>query len=247
MNRDRGRVSRHHHVGSARRRVPDLEPLDASGAATATIAVGALEQIVVGSSLEHPEVVGHRLIDGRVDEDLPALEQDAAPAQRLDDGEVVRDEDDRPPVARHLAHLAQRLSLESRIAHRQHLVDEQDLGLEVGGHGKGQAHRHPAGVPLDRGVEEPLNLGELHDLIEPPADLCPSHPEDRAVEEDVLAPGQIGMEAGAHLEQRADATGHVGAPARGLGDPRDDLQQGRLAGAVVPDQPDDLALADGQG
>ena len=36
-------------------------------------------------------------------------------------------------------------------------------------------------------------------------DLGASHAEDRAVQEDVLAPGQLGVEARADLEQRPDA------------------------------------------
>ena len=151
--------------------------------------------------------------------------------------------DDRPPFARDLAHLAERLALEGGVADREHLVDEQDLGLEVGGHGEGQAHRHAARVALDRGVEEALDLGERDDLVEPAADLRAPHAEDGAVEEDVLAPGELGMEAGPDLEQRAHAPGDVGPTRRRLGDPREDLQQRALAGAVVADQADYFATA----
>ena len=49
------------------------------------------------------------------------------------------------------------------------------------------------------------DLGELDDLVELAADLRRAHAEDGAVEEDVLAAGQLGVEAGADLEQRADA------------------------------------------
>ena len=52
------------------------------------------------------------------------------------------------------------------VADREDLVDDQDLGLEMGGHGEGQAHVHAAGVALDRRVEELLDLGELDDLVE---------------------------------------------------------------------------------
>ena len=65
-----------------------------------------------------------------------------------------------------LVHLPQRLALEGGVADGEHLVDEQDLRLEVGGDGEGQPHRHPARVALDRRVEERLDLGELDDLVE---------------------------------------------------------------------------------
>ena len=42
-------------------------------------------------------------------------------------------------------------------------------------------------------------------------DLRASHAEDRAVEEDVLAAGQLRVKAGADLEQRADAALEVDA------------------------------------
>ena len=49
------------------------------------------------------------------------------------------------------------------------------------------------------------DVGELDDLVEAALDLLALHAEDRAVQEDVLAPGELGVEAGADLEQGADA------------------------------------------
>ena len=152
------------------------------------------------------------------------------------------DEDDRAAARRDLVHLRQRLALEGGVADREHLVDEQDLRLEVGGDGEGEPHRHAARVALDRRVEEALDVGERDDLVEAAADLGAAHAEDRAVEEDVLAPGQLRVEAGADLEQRADPAGHLGPAGARLGDPREDLQQRALAGAVVADQADDFAV-----
>ena len=77
----------------------------------------------------------------------------------------------RPP-RRHFVHLAQAFLLERRVADGQHLVDDQDLRLEVRRHGEGQPHVHAAGVALDRRVEELLDLGEGDDLVELAADLA---------------------------------------------------------------------------
>ena len=74
-------------------------------------------------------------------------------------------------------------------------------------------------------------------------DLAPLHAEDRAVQEDVLAAGELGMEARADLEQAADAAADHRAARGRRRDPRQDLEQGRLAGAVAADEPDDLAFA----
>src|SRR6185312_16185705 len=67
-----------------------------------------------------------------------------------------------------------------------------------------------------------------------------AHAEDGAVEEDVLAPGQLRVEAGPNLQQRPGAAGHVSPTVAGLDDPRENFQQRALTGAVMPDQSDDL-------
>ena len=63
----------------------------------------------------------------------------------------------------------------------------------------------PRRIALHRRVEELLDLGKGDDLVELAPDLGARHAEDRAVEIDVLAAGQFGMEAGADLEQAGDA------------------------------------------
>ncbi len=47
--------------------------------------------------------------------------------------------------------------------------------LRMGGHGKGQAHVHAAGVAFDRRIQELLYLGEGHDLVELAVDLSAFH------------------------------------------------------------------------
>ena len=73
------------------------------------------------------------------------------------------------------------------------------------------------------------------------------HAQDRAVEVDVLAAGQLGVEAGAHLQQAGDPAVDLGAAAGRLGDAREDLEQRDLARAVAADDADDLALLDLEG
>ena len=114
---------------------------------------------------------------------------------------VVRDEKHRAPALAHVFHLAQAFLLEAGIAHGQHFVDEQDFRLQMRGHGKGQAHIHAAGVTLYGRVDEFAEFGEVHDLIESAIDLAFLHAQDGAVEEDILAAGQFGMKACAHLQE----------------------------------------------
>src|SRR3989304_5663126 len=110
-----------------------------------------------------------------------------------------------PLLARHLAHLAEALPLERRVAHGEDFVHDENLGVQVRGDREGEPHVHPAAVALDRRVEELLDLREGDNLVEAARDLLPPHPEDRAVQEDVLAARQLRMEPRADFEQAADA------------------------------------------
>src|SRR5262249_50625415 len=85
---------------------------------------------------------------------------------------------------------------------------------------------------------------EVDDLRQLALDLAAAHAEDRAVEEDVLAPRELGMESGSDLEQAADASPDHRATLRRRRDPRQDLQQRRLAGAVPTDDAEHLALVE---
>src|SRR5438094_7302021 len=94
---------------------------------------------------------------------------------------------------------------------------------------------------FDRRLQESFDLGEGDDLVELAIDLAPLHTEDRAIEIDVLAAGQLGVEAGADFEQTADAAGDLDLALGRLGDTREDLEQRALAGAVAADDTDHFA------
>jgi hypothetical protein len=69
----------------------------------------------------------------------------------------------------------------------------------VGRDREGEPHLHPTRVALDRRIEKGTNVRELDDLVEAALDLVTPQVEDGSVEEDVLAPGQLRMEARADL------------------------------------------------
>ena len=64
----------------------------------------------------------------------------------------------------------------------------------------------------------------------------PFHPEDGAVQKDVLPPRQLRVKTGSNFEQRADAPAQLHLPGRWFGHARQDLQQGALACPVRTDQ-----------
>src|SRR5215467_979336 len=114
----------------------------------------------------------------------------------------------------------------------------------MGSHCKGQTHVHAAAVALDRCIDEAFHLGKGDDVIESRPDLGPAHAEYRAIEKDVLATGQFGMKTGAHLKHARDAPAQHGTPASRLGNPPENLEQGRFAGSVPSDDAEHLAPLD---
>ena len=60
-----------------------------------------------------------------------------------------------------------------------------------------------------------LDARELDDLVEPPAHLLAAHAENGAIEENVLPPAELGVEAGADLEQTVHAAANFDLPLSG--------------------------------
>ncbi len=115
------------------------------------------------------------------------------------------------------------------------------------GDGEGEARVHAGRIALHGGVDEALHAREGHDLVELPRDLGSPHPENGAVERDVLAPCQFRVKSGADLEQRSDTADDGRVPLRGLGDAREDLQERALARAIAPDDAERLTLVELEG
>ena len=80
---------------------------------------------------------------------------------------------------------------EAFVADGEYLVDEQDVRVDVDRDGEAEPHVHPGRVGLDRRVDEVLQLGELDDLVEAARDFLLRQPEHDAVDEDVLAAGDL--------------------------------------------------------
>ena len=112
----------------------------------------------------------------------------------------MRDVDERRAQAHDLFDPAEALLLEIRVADRQHLVDQEDVGLQEGGDGEAQPHLHAEGEVLDLAVDGVLEPGEFDDLVESFAGELAAHAEHGTVEEDVLSPGQVGMDPAGHAE-----------------------------------------------
>ncbi len=84
-------------------------------------------------------------------------------------------------------HVLDALPAEGEVVDREDPVDQQSVGVEMGGHRIAEARLHAGAVGEDRRVDELLELRELDDLIEKAARLVARQAEQRGVVEDVLA------------------------------------------------------------
>ena len=146
------------------------------------------------------------------------------------------------PLLRHVAHPAEARRWNSASPTASTSSTIRISGSRIRRDGEREPHVHPARVALHGRVDEPLYAGELDDVVELPPHLGFAHAEDRAVQEDVLAARELGVEAGADLEQRPDAAADVRVALGGLGDARKNLEERRLPGSVLAHDRDRLAL-----
>ncbi len=132
-------------------------------------------EVVSGSLVRRPrpagagsrrglQVVRDDFLAPPVANDAPVFEKQRAVTELSDCLHVVRHEEHRPSGVSEILHPPQAARLELSVANGKNLVDEQDLGLEVGRDGEGEPNVHPARVALHRRVEELGDPGEVDDL-----------------------------------------------------------------------------------
>ena len=153
-------------------------------------------------------------------------------AHALDLLNGVRHQNDRGAARHQLLHPLFALLLEQEIAHRKHLVRNEDIGLGDGGNGKADAGHHAGGVVLERHIQKVLQLAELHDLIKLFVQILGREAQHRAVQIDVLAGSQVHIKARAQLDERGDGAADRHLALAGLVHARNGLEQGGLARAV---------------
>ena len=156
------------------------------------------------------------------------------------------DQDDGLSLLLHAGDAVQAFLLEGLVAHRQHLVDERDVRVEVDGDGEPQAHVHARGIVLDLVIDKGPQFAEFHDLVEDALQVPAPESQDGGVQVDVLPAGEVGVEAGPQLQQGGD--GSVGADGALVGaqDLGHQPQHGGFSRAVGAYHPQGLPLVDGQ-
>src|SRR6266705_3958579 len=123
------------------------------------------------------------------------LEQNCTITQPGNSRHNVTYEQHCPSFPGNIAHLAQTFFLKRGVAHSQHFINQQNLRIEMSCDRKSQAHVHAARIMFDRSVDELFDFGESDNLVEFLFDLGVLHAENRPVKENILATGQLGLEA----------------------------------------------------
>ena len=165
--------------------------------------------------------------------------------QAVDGGHVMADEEQRL-CGYELAQESHAFLREKSVSHRQGLVHDKDVRIHMGDDGKGQAHDHAAGIVAHRLVDEVADIRKVHDGVVAGGDLVIAQPQDGGIQEDVLAPGEFGIEAAAQLQQGGHPSAGSHTACGGGQGPGDDLQERALARPVAPYDADTFASADGK-
>src|ERR671924_56386 len=114
----------------------------------------------------------------------------------------------------------------------------------MGSNREGQPYFHTAGIMLHGCVKKPFHFRERNDLIKLGLDLRLLHPQDSAVEVDVLSSRQLGMKAGANLQQASHTAVDVCRTMRRCRDARQYLEQCTFSRAVRSNNTEHFAMFD---
>ena len=133
--------------------------------------------------------------------------------------------------------------LEQRISHRQGFVHNQDVRLNLHLHCEGEPHEHTATVSLHGLFDELPNVRECGDIVKLLVDLRPGQSQDGRVQVNVLAAGELGVEARPQFQQGRDPSVDCNRAGGRLQSTHDDLQQRRFAGAIAAHDPDAFPFA----
>jgi hypothetical protein len=167
----------------------------------------------------------------------------------------VRVEEDGLPLLLELLHHAADLAAADRVHAVGRLVEEDHVGVVQQRLGDPQPLLHALGVGADLGVPPPLQADHLQHLLAAGLPLPAPQAEQLPVEVQEAGAGVVVGEAVvlgevADLLPDADRAGglveQVGVAVGLLGDAEQDLDERRLAGAVLAEEAVDLALLDGE-
>ncbi len=128
-----------------------------------------------------------------------------------------------------LLHAPVAFCLKEDISHRERLIDDQYIRLDIDSQRKCQPHKHTRRVGLDRLVHEIAYIRKVKYIRQPPVHLLPLKAHHRTVHVDILYAGIVGIEACSQLQQRGDSALRMHLARCRTEHTGDDLEDGRLA------------------
>ena len=99
------------------------------------------------------------------------------------------------PWLAELLHLLDALEPEDVVAHREDLVDDEDVGVDAHAHREAETRLHAARVRAHRLVDVLADVGEADDLVLARVGLFLRDAEGERAQVDVLDAGQLRVEA----------------------------------------------------
>jgi len=185
--------------------------------------------------------------EGAVEGEAAGAEEETSGAETAGGSGVVADVEEGDAPAEVGVDAIGAAGLEARVADGESLVDEEDVGEPLGGHGEAEAGDHARGVVLEGAGGDVGEFGEVEDGVGAATGLGGGNADEDGGEDDVLAAGEFGIEAGAEFEKGRDAAADQELALGGREDACDELEEGALAGAVSAEDGDGLPSMDIEG
>ena len=151
-----------------------------------------------------------------------------------------------------LAHLLKFLELmiafrlEKDVSHRQSLIHDQNLRIDIDRHRKSKAHEHTTRICLHRLIDVLSDIRKFQNRVQLLIDLLLCKADHSAVQIDILNSVIFIIKTGTKLQQSRNPAIHGHTPSAGVQDTCDDLQDRRLPGTVRADDTHTLPLPDSQ-
>src|SRR5574337_1174308 len=118
-----------------------------------------------GCQRTEPLVFGHDLLGRAEGDDLSVMQAEGSVAGIPDQFEIVGDQEDRHPLRLEGLHAFLTLFLEDGIPHREKLIDQEQVRLDIGGDREPEASGHPNRIVHQRNINELLKLCEPNDAV----------------------------------------------------------------------------------
>jgi hypothetical protein len=116
------------------------------------------------------------------------------------------------------------LLLEHRVAHGQHLVEEEDVGIHLDRGGERETDLHARGVVVELHVDEVLELREADHVAGAPPRLTGTQPDEGRRDGHVVRRAEAGMEADSQLDEGREPAAYLDVARVGPVDARDAAQ-----------------------